>query len=249
MGGHIGYTHPGGSKPLDAKNQDTWFALKIDEHNQVWGVLDGHGSDNGTLVADVCAAAIKGHLAEHFNRLRTEPEAVFTRAFELAHEAARKAVLEADPTIHKLYKGVVVEEYEDERGELARDVIDGGTTATVIALVDGATLVHAQVGDSSALLGGRLQRPPPMRGEAGRARLRSRTSSRSTRRPMSRSTSACPPTRAASTSPLSTTCRTRTWRRRARSWKKNGETGEMELGARVEAAGGIDSRLREERAR
>ena len=30
----------------------------------------------------------------------------------------------------------------------------GGTTVTVIALVDGATLLHAQVGDSSALLGG-----------------------------------------------------------------------------------------------
>jgi len=34
------------------------------------------------------------------------------------------------------------------------EAADGGTTATVIALLDGATLVHAQVGDSSALLGG-----------------------------------------------------------------------------------------------
>ena len=34
--------------------------------------------------------------------------------------------------------------------------VDGGTTATIIALLDGATLVMAQVGDSSALLGGTI---------------------------------------------------------------------------------------------
>ena len=42
----------------------------------------------------------------------------------------------------------------DEDGELQMEAVDGGTTATIIALLDGATLVHAQVGDSSALLGG-----------------------------------------------------------------------------------------------
>ena len=36
------------------------------------------------------------------------------------------------------------------------DAVDGGTTATIIALLDGATLVMAQVGDSSALLGGTI---------------------------------------------------------------------------------------------
>ena len=86
----FGYTHPGGSKPLDAKNQDTFFTLTIDDHNAVFGVLDGHGGQNGTLVAQVAADAIKAYLAEHFNRLRTEPEAVFTTAFEKAHELSRQ---------------------------------------------------------------------------------------------------------------------------------------------------------------
>ena len=54
----------------------------------------------------------------------------------------------------KLLEGVPVDEWEDEGGEMRLEAADGGTTATVIALLDGATLVHAQVGDSSALLGG-----------------------------------------------------------------------------------------------
>ena len=41
-----------------------------------------------------------------------------------------------------------VDEWEDEGGEMRQEAVDGGTTATVIALLDGATLVHAQVGDS-----------------------------------------------------------------------------------------------------
>ena len=41
----------------------------------------------------------------------------------------------------------------DDRA-MVMDAVDGGTTATVIALLDGSLLVHAQVGDSSALLGG-----------------------------------------------------------------------------------------------
>ena len=48
-----------------------------------------------------------------------------------------------------------IDEWEDEEGPHL-DAADGGTTATVIALLNGATLVHAQVGDSSALLGGTL---------------------------------------------------------------------------------------------
>jgi serine/threonine protein phosphatase PrpC len=161
----VAYTHPGGSKPLDAKNQDTYFHLAIDDHNQVFGVLDGHGSENGTLVAEVASGAIKAYLAEHFNRLRTEPEAVFITAFERAHEAARQAVRKVDPAF-KMIKGVVVDEWEDEDGTMHKDAVDGGTTATVIALVDGSTLVHAQVGDSSALLGGTIKAGEEGEGEA-----------------------------------------------------------------------------------
>ena len=155
---HYGYTHPGGSKPLSAKNQDTWFAFKIDDHNQVWGVLDGHGSDNGTLVAEVCASVLEAYVREHFDRLRSEAEAVLHEAFERAHDAARTAVLRSDDNFKLAGDGVVVDEWEDETGELVKDAVDGGTTATLAVLLDGATFVCAMVGDSSALVGGALQR-------------------------------------------------------------------------------------------
>ena len=153
---HYAYTHPGGSKPVDAMNQDTYFHFALDEHNQVFGVMDGHGSDNGVLVAQVARDVIKEHLETHFDRLRTEPETVFDEAFELAHDEVREAVLDTDENLGVL-DGVVVEEWEDENGEVRLDAIDGGTTVTVFALVDGATLLQAQVGDSSALIGGTLR--------------------------------------------------------------------------------------------
>ena len=127
---HIGYSHPGGSKPPGAKNQDTYFVLEIDEYNAVFGVLDGHGSENGTLVAQTASDTIQAHLAEHFNALRTQPDATFAAAFRAAHDAARQALLRLDDSF-TLVDGVVIEEWEDEDGSMRQDTIDGGTTVTV----------------------------------------------------------------------------------------------------------------------
>lgn len=44
----------------------------------------------------------------------------------------------------KLVDGVPVDMWMDENGVQQIEVADGGTTATVIALVDGATLIYAQ---------------------------------------------------------------------------------------------------------
>ncbi len=142
-----------GPTALPAPAQDTWFHHRVDDHNAIFGVLDGHGGENGTLVAEVAAEAIKAHLVEHFNALRTSPEAVCIDAFGKAHEAARRAVLAAHPHLREV-DGVLIDEWEDDEGIPRLEAADGGTTATVIALVDGATLIHAQVGDSTALLGG-----------------------------------------------------------------------------------------------
>ena len=92
---HVAYTHPGGSKPPTATNQDVYFAYKLDECNQVFGVLDGHGGDNGAFVASVAARTIERFIARNFDRLRTEPEGVLTDAFELAHATVRTELLAA----------------------------------------------------------------------------------------------------------------------------------------------------------
>lgn len=158
----IAFSHPGGCKPVDAKNQDTYFTAEFDAHNWLFGVLDGHGSENGTLAAEVASAVIKEYCVEHFSDLRTDATAVFNAAFERAHEAVRVALLEADPELVD-EQGVPCEQWEEPNRGVRQEAADGGTTATVIALIDGAKLIHAQVGDSSAMLGGVLRpgRKPP----------------------------------------------------------------------------------------
>ena len=105
--------------------------------------------------------------------------------------------------------GVLLIEWTDDEGVPRVEVADGGTTATVVALVDGASLVVAQVGDSTALLGGRLDdneacSPPAAPRACGASavralqrvmgtcarRRRSRSLSPSTPRPTRRSTHA-----------------------------------------------------------
>ena len=39
--------------------QDAYFVAKPDADTMVWGVLDGHGPDNGTLAAQVAAVSFR----------------------------------------------------------------------------------------------------------------------------------------------------------------------------------------------
>lgn len=170
---HYAYTHPGGSKPLDSKNQDTYFVLEvrahtsawgppapthystarrpfpqpllqIDEHNMAWAVFDGHGGDNGTQVARVASLCVRDFLAAHWVRLRSDPEAAFKDAFEKAQGFIRADLLASQPGLVDR-DGVLYGTYIEEDGSEVEEAADGGTTATVICLVDGSTLVHAQV--------------------------------------------------------------------------------------------------------
>lgn len=139
---HYAFTHPGGSKPLDSTNQDTWFVHAIDKHNAIFAVFDGHGSENGDLAAKTAADVVRSHLAANFKKLQTDPEAICVAAFELAHKAVLDKILRSAPL--KLRDGVPVDEWTDDEGVLQTEVADGGTTATVICLLEGATLVYAQ---------------------------------------------------------------------------------------------------------
>jgi hypothetical protein len=205
---HYAYTHPGGSKPLGSKNQDTYFVLQertqlhpgcpsrhfdprasaaraharpstrsraphqsryttttlpvpspspllpslppppsplqMDEHNIAWAVFDGHGSDNGTQVARVASLCVRDFLAAHWVRLRSDPEAAFKDAFQEAQEAIRADLLATQPGLVER-EGVLYGTYVEEDGAEVEEAADGGTTATVICLLDGSTLVHAQV--------------------------------------------------------------------------------------------------------
>lgn len=155
------YTHRGGDGKGPKENQDSLFSVRIDARNYVWGVLDGHGHDNGKVASEAARDSLRAFFeARHnFARLRSEPQATMEEAFAQANEAVRVAIL-AQPGVFER-DGQIVQQMEvDEFCPLGYDVVDGGTTATVAALVDGRTLVVAAVGDSCGVLatcpGGRL---------------------------------------------------------------------------------------------
>ena len=140
--------------------QDTFFQLRLDEYNAAWGVFDGHGSENGTLVAEVACASIEKFLKASFHRLRSEPEEAMTEAFGQAHQAVIAALQKERPEYEMSEDGYLFEEWHEQDGTLCAEACDGGTTATVVALVDGYLLVQAQCGDSTALLGGMMEAEP-----------------------------------------------------------------------------------------
>ncbi|KAL1514567.1 hypothetical protein AB1Y20_003661 [Prymnesium parvum] len=157
-GRYVGYSHPGGSKPVDAVNQDTWFVHELDEHNMLFAVFDGHGPENGAMVAQVAAQTVRDYVVSHFNALRSEPESVFTEAFELAHKAALDAVLQAcsPPTManedFRLVDGVPIATWTDEDGVQQAEVGDsiGLLGGTIAASEDGEVTFEELMAEHSA---------------------------------------------------------------------------------------------------
>lgn len=141
--------------PLQALNQDAFFAVQPSASLAVWGVLDGHGPDNGRLASQAAAAAMSSYFTSEEGQaaVAEAPKKAMVDAFEQAHAAIRHAIVRkyesADDPLIATAEGLLV---EGEGGE----PVDGGATATVVALVNGQTLVVANAGDSDALVGGLL---------------------------------------------------------------------------------------------
>ena len=144
----IEYTDRGGS---GKENQDAYFVHRFDEKNAVLGVFDGHGPDHGKVAAWAAARAVKNFLIEHFTALATDPEGTMTRCFEHAHKSVFQAI-SSQPGV-RVHQGLLVIDVDEEDWPLGYDAADGGTTASVAALLDGRTLVYAAAGDSCSVLG------------------------------------------------------------------------------------------------
>ena len=152
-GHYASLSHIGGSGSNAKKeNQDSCFVARCDESTCVWGVLDGHGGDNGRLAAQAGAKAFKAWFLKKPAELTRSPQQAMKSAFRAAHEAIRQAIV-------RRYEGRGTPLKTTAEGYLLDDSeqpVDGGATATVVALVQGHLLVVANVGDSDALLGGKL---------------------------------------------------------------------------------------------
>ncbi|KAH9259376.1 hypothetical protein BASA81_002419 [Batrachochytrium salamandrivorans] len=123
----------------------------------VLAVYDGHGRELGELASEVAKDSVRESLSRAgvIARLRENSEAVMIEVFKQAHEAIR------DSFRDKYVKlGVEVQDTED--GYLLKrsapsqpwTCTHGGTTATVVVILDGWRMIVANVGDSTALWGG-----------------------------------------------------------------------------------------------
>lgn len=149
-----GMTHPGGSKK---PNQDRFDMFMVANGEAVvMTVLDGHGTEFGGIASETARKALREHLSktEQLELLRDDPQQFFADAFKTANDCIRdRFCAECESRgFEVMAEGGVLR--RRRRGEEPWHVVSGGTTTTMAVLLDGAYLLLANVGDSSAILCG-----------------------------------------------------------------------------------------------
>lgn len=150
FGIHIGsQTDIGGGR----ENQDNSF-IHIDVEREICiiGVLDGHGSEFGTLAALSAKKAILNLLTTSGDMIVENPAEVLTECFKQAHKAIRD-----DIVTEITNKGQIVEVtsegyiHKKINKHSSWSLVKAGSTCSIIAII-GRTLYSTNVGDSDGLL-------------------------------------------------------------------------------------------------
>ena len=154
-------------------NQDKYVIWENDPDIKVYAILDGHGSEqnNGEYAAAVAAETIVKILNEQYLRLRVDPYNFLTYIFDEAHKAIKKKLLEGygvklvkKGKEHEIYetnkknKEDKNDEYLIQQKFSSFGIVNGGSTCTIIAIVDDM-IYSANVGDSKAVGAGLGRRP------------------------------------------------------------------------------------------
>ena len=136
-----------------ATNQDSGDIFEIPEEGAVvFAVYDGHGRELGELASQVARDSVRTSLRQPgvIGRVRVDAEEEFVAVFKRAHEDIRNA-------FRKFYQETGWEVQYLVKRKSASDAwtcTHGGTTATVVVVLDGWRMIVANVGDSTALWGG-----------------------------------------------------------------------------------------------
>eukprot|EP00742_Colponemidia_sp_Colp-10_P008305 GILJ01008983.1.p1 GENE.GILJ01008983.1~~GILJ01008983.1.p1 ORF type:complete len:721 (+),score=94.77 GILJ01008983.1:204-2366(+) len=141
------------------ENQDSHFFVKKDGRTVVMGVFDGHGQE-GRMVSQVAKATMEAFFSSDKNMraLKLEPNRVMKEVFALAQQSIKDALIKSLTA-----RGYELREKEGylvivRKGSHSKEgdevLVTGGTTASVMAVIDGEQLVVANVGDSHGYIGG-----------------------------------------------------------------------------------------------
>lgn len=139
------------------ENQDNAFIYQNQKENiLVVGILDGHGQEFGKIAATAAREKLIQYFQQNYAQLRGDPRETLIRAFVLAHEYVKESLREE--ITKKGFK--VTENIEGDqtywtyrRNNLHGEwiCIHGGTTCTIVAIVDYMKYT-VNVGDSDAVL-------------------------------------------------------------------------------------------------
>ncbi|RHY45771.1 hypothetical protein DYB26_002459 [Aphanomyces astaci] len=147
-----GCTDPGNTVK---ENQDTFLAIRHNTHVAL-AVFDGHGKSHGKLAAETAKAFFEHKFQQDhtYEELRIDGEATLRLLFDECHATIRQA-FQAYYERRRLHAeerngGYLVV----KQGLLQKSLlVQGGTTASIVVVLDsGATMLCANVGDSSSLL-------------------------------------------------------------------------------------------------
>ncbi|OQR81587.1 hypothetical protein THRCLA_11598 [Thraustotheca clavata] len=147
--------------PRTPVNQDTYFVLDLGNGTIVLGVFDGHGKECGHLAAEASKLFFMEQcsIPSTLERLQSTPEKELRRLFGACHEhiyATFKTYFEAQGALMKEEQvNGDVKFLLRRKGRMQPYLcVHGGTTATIVLILNGTRVITANVGDSTALLAG-----------------------------------------------------------------------------------------------
>jgi len=133
-----------------SQNQDTFLIFsRPSEKIYVFAMIDGHGTELGSVAANTVRSCILDYMTNHFLEMKNNPVQTLNNIFVLSHNSIKDA-FKAELIRRKCAFTETSDGYFVKNGLLILD-ITGGATCSIIVIVDDIIYI-ANVGDSSGVL-------------------------------------------------------------------------------------------------
>ena len=132
------------------QNQDTFLIFsRPSEKVYVFAMIDGHGTELGSVAANTVRSCILDYMTHHFLEMKNNPVQTLNNIFILSHNSIKDA-FKVELTRRRCDFTETSDGYLVKNGFFTVD-ITGGATCSVIVIVDDIIYI-ANVGDSSGVL-------------------------------------------------------------------------------------------------